>query len=242
MHIGIIMDGNGRWATQRGLPRLQGHAEGVKALRALIEGCPSIGVDAVTLFAFAIANWKRDKEEVDGLWVLFQSFIDSDLKYLVEKGVRVVVIGDRDGLPAAILSSIKKVEEESQRNTTFLLQIALNYDGVDEVARFVRRAIQEGVSPLLITAQYVREHLDTQPENEPDVVVRTGMPSSHSGMSVWRSSAFLPIQSAQSVCVSTEVLWPDFTVDDLKKVIAYADPDARLFGAQRKSETSITHA
>jgi undecaprenyl diphosphate synthase len=231
------MDGNGRWATAKGLPRLQGHLQGVTAVRELIQACPSIGVDTITLFAFAIANWKRDTEEVDGLWTLFQSFIDTDLTSLVEKGVRVVVIGNRDGLPEAVKQSVQKVEAASAMNTTFLLQVALNYDGVDEVVRLIKHAIQHNVSVEEISASYVQTHLDTQAGNDPDVVIRTGMPTPQNGMSVWRSSAFLPIQSAQSVCVSTEVLWPDFTIEHLAEIISFADPEARLFGGQRSLAT-----
>jgi undecaprenyl diphosphate synthase len=233
MHIGIIMDGNGRWATAQGLPRLSGHAAGVQAVKRLIRACPDLKVDTVTLFAFAIANWKRDKEEVDGLWVLFQAFLKNDMEELLHEGVRVRVIGDRDGLPHEVKDAAEKIEKASLDNNRFLLQIALNYDGVDEVARMVRRAVEGGVEKEEIDSLYIKNHLDTEKENEPDIVLRTGMPKAHDGMSVWRSSAFLPIQSSQSVCVSVETLWPDFTPEDLSRVIAYADPDARLFGGQR---------
>lgn len=236
------MDGNGRWATARGLPRLHGHKEGVRAVKELVRECPSLGVDTITLFAFAIANWKRDKEEVDGLWALFKIFIEKDLSELVQNGVRVIVIGNRSGLPPSIADSIKTVELQSKDNSEFLLQVALNYDGVEEVARLLQRTIAEGISVEKIDAAYIRTNLDTQADNEPDIVVRTGMQSSEEGMSIWRSSAFLPIQSAQSVCVSSEVLWPDFTVEDLRKIIVYADPDARLFGGQRSIVTSETTA
>ncbi len=236
------MDGNGRWATQRGLPRLAGHKEGVRAVKELVRACPSLGVDTITLFAFAIANWKRDKEEVDGLWALFKIFIENDLSELVQNGVRVVVIGNRDSLPSSIVDSVKTVERQSKDNSKFLLQVALNYDGVEEVARLLQRTIAEGVPAEKIDAAYIQNNLDTEANDEPDIIIRTGMQRSDGGMSIWRSSAFLPIQSAQSVCVSSEVLWPDFTVEDLRKIIAYADPDARLFGGQRSAATSETTA
>lgn len=234
MHIGIIMDGNGRWATAQGLPRLKGHAAGVETVRTIVRGCRELGVDAITLFAFAIANWKRDKEEVDGLWALFHAFIEKDLRELVHEGVCVRIIGNREGLPQDVREAAEKVEEESVGNNTFLLQVALNYDGVEEVARLIKRSITSGVSPDVINELYVREHLDTVPQQEPDIVIRTGMPTPERGMGIWRSSAFLPLQSVQSVCVSTETLWPDFTITHLKNIIAYADPDSRLFGGQRQ--------
>lgn len=236
------MDGNGRWATQRGLPRLSGHTQGVATVKEVINGCPKLGVDTVTLFAFAIANWKREKEEVDGLWVLFHTFISQDVTELVEKGVRVIVIGDKEGLPAQIQQAVTEVEQRSEHNTEFLLQIALNYDGVDEVARLIKKVVRDAVSEEDITLEYVQDNLDTQKGNEPDIVIRTGMQHPKNGMAVWRSSAFLPIQSAQAVCVSTEVLWPDFSVHHLEEIIAYADPHARLFGGQRSEVTSVEYS
>jgi len=227
------MDGNGRWAAKRGLPRLLGHKEGVTTLKNIVRACPSLGVHTLTLFAFAVANWKRSKEEVEGLWKLFEIFIEEDLQELIEQGVRVVVIGNKDGLPPSVVRSVEKAEASSKDNTKFLLQVALNYDGVDEVARLMKRAIASGVSEHDITSEYVQSHLDTIVGNDPDIIIRTGMPAPKNGMGVWRSSAFLPIQSAQSVCVSCEVLWPDFTSSYLKEAIVYADAESRLFGSQR---------
>lgn len=242
MHVGLIMDGNGRWATAQSLPRLSGHRAGVEVLKDIIRACPALGVDTVTLFAFAIANWERDKEEVDGLWSLFKIFIEHDLALLIQEGVKVVVIGDKAGLPVSIIKSVETAEQTSEKNTKFLLQVALNYDGVDEVARLVKKVIREGIAPEAITSSYIKDNLDTEAGNEPDVIVRTGMPAPHGGLGVWRSSAFLPIQSAQSVCISTDVLWPDFTPLHLKEIIEYADPGARLFGGQRRIETSASQA
>jgi undecaprenyl diphosphate synthase len=234
LHIGLIMDGNGRWATQQDKPRLYGHAKGVQTVVEVVRQCPSLNVHTVTLFAFAISNWKRDKEEVDGLWELFHHFITETAQELLEKGAKITFIGNREGLPERVKIAAEKLEDDSKENGTVLLQIALNYDGVDEVARLVQRTIEEGVTPEDVTMQYVQTHLDTQADNEPDIIVRTGMPKTKEGMSVWRSSGFLPIQSAQSVCISTEVLWPDFTLQHLQEIIIHAKPNERLFGDQRK--------
>jgi undecaprenyl diphosphate synthase len=242
MHLGIIMDGNGRWATAQGLPRLSGHAAGVQTLKTIIRACPSLQIRSVSLFAFAIANWKRDKEEVDGLWKLFELFVLNDMEELITEGVRVITLGNKAGLPESIRASLNTVETRSALNTTLVLQIALNYDGVDEVARLIQRTLQENTDPKLITSDYVREHLDTLVGFEPDSVIRTGMSAGSNGMSMWRSSAFLPIQSAQSVCVSTEVLWPDMTVAHLQEIIAFADPQSRLFGGQRNESATSTTA
>lgn len=235
LHVALIMDGNGRWATQQGKPRLFGHAAGAQTLLQIVRACPDAGIATLTVFAFAIANWKRDKVEVDGLWVLFEKFLTDHLQELIAGGVRLVVIGDKAGLPAHVRSAVEQAEGESSANTKLLLHIALNYDGVDEVARMVTRALSQSVLPSDVSARYIREHLDTDPDNEPDIIIRTGMEQAKDGMALWRSSGFLLIQASQSVCVSSEVLWPDFTFEDLKKGIAYADPDGRLLGGQRAS-------
>jgi undecaprenyl diphosphate synthase len=216
---------------------------GVEAVKALVRNCPDAGIHTITLFAFAIANWKRDKEEVDGLWEILHTFFVSDLQELMSEGVRVIVIGDSKGLPDTVRTEAERVVKESENNTGLLLQIALNYDGVDEVARLIQKALINKVSPELVTSEFVRTNLDTQPGNEPDIIVRTGMERPRGEMSMWRSSAFLPIQGAQSVCVSSGVLWPDFTIEHLTEIIAYADPDSRLFGGQRKQDaTSVVAA
>lgn len=236
LHIGIILDGNGRWATKQGKPRLFGHRTAVNSLKTLVRDARGIGVSSMTLFAFAIANWKRDKEEVDGLWQIFNHFFETHIAELAQEGIRIHVIGDRAGLPPDILEKIQKVEKQSLANDAFMLQIALNYDGVDEVARLLKRSIENGIDPNDVTSEYVLSHLDTLLGTEPDILIRTGLPAPQDGMNIWRSSAFLPLQSAQSVCVGTEVLLPDFNIEHLKKIIAYADPDSRLFGGQRREK------
>ena len=236
LHIGIIMDGNGRWATEQGKQRLEGHSAGVLAVQALLRECTSVGVGTVTLFAFAISNWKREKQEVDGLWILFHSFIVESSQEFIENGTRVVFIGDREGLPEHVREVAIKLEIDSSHNKKLLFQIALNYDGLDEVVRMTKKVIQSEVSAEDVTPEYLLSHLDTQAENQPDIIVRTGMPQAEEGMAVWRSSGFLPLQSTESVCVSLEVLWPDFTIEHLQKIITYAKPENRLFGGQRKEK------
>lgn len=233
MHIGIIMDGNGRWATAQGLPRLSGHAQGVETVEHIVRVCPELGITTLSLFAFAIANWKRDKAEVDGLWKLFFNFFDTKIEELINDGVRVRILGDREGLPLKVREKVTESEQRSKGNDRFLLQVALNYDGIDEVARMMRQTLSEQVQAHEITSKYISGHLDTL-NSEPEIVIRTGMPKAQNGLSAWRSSAFLPLQSVQSVCISDETLWPDYTKERLQEVIAYADPDARLFGGQRK--------
>jgi undecaprenyl diphosphate synthase len=236
LHVGIVLDGNGRWATQQGKERLEGHAAGVATVKTIVRACPEAGVATITLFAFAIANWKRNKSEVDGLWILFLQFLQTNIQELMDEGVRIRIIGDRSGLPTGVLTEAEAAEERSKTNTGTTLQIALNYDGVDEVARMVKTVIENEVPAEEITSEYIQSHLDTEAGDDPDLVIRTGMPGAQDGMSQWRGSAFLSLQSVQSVCVSTTTLWPDFTSEHLKEIIEYADLDTRLFGGQRKEK------
>jgi len=232
-HGRLIMDGDGRWATAQGAPRLVGHKAGVDTVLSIVKAAPEAKVHTITLFAFAIANWKREKNEVDGLWALFMEFLVTTLDELLDEGVRFRLIGDASGLPKNVRDAGKDAEERSKNNTGTLLQVALNYDGVDEVTRLLKRALSAEVTPEDVTSEYVLSNLDTEADNNPDVVIRTGMKERAGRFSYWRSSAFLPLQSAQSVCVGTETLWPDFTTEELKEIISFADPDSRLFGSQR---------
>ncbi len=236
MHLGIILDGNGRFATAQNQPRLFGHEAGIKTLKQIAEACPALGIKTLTVYAFAIANWKRDKAEVDGLWFLFRQMFQNELQELAQAGIRIRVIGKQDNLEPDIQQLCAEIEEQTKDNKTSLLQIALNYDGVDEVARLVQRVVREGVSAEAITADYIKNHLDTEAGDEPDIIIRTGMPAPQGELGLWRSSSFLLLQSAQSVCVSTTTLWPNFTIDHLREIIQYADPDSRLFGGQRKEK------
>lgn len=240
LHVGFIMDGNGRFATSSGNPRLYGHTEGIEAVKRVVRACPQLGITTMSLFAFAIANWKRDRDEVEGLWRLFKLFFERDADELLSCGVRVRVIGDTEGIPEDVRSLIDDIEDRSKENTTLLLQIALNYDGLDEVVRAVRKistAVATGLYSVdSVDADGVMAALDTGSAPALDVVIRTGMPTADAerGLSTWRSSAFMPLQSLQAVCVSSTVLWPAITVEQVKEALAYARPEGRLFGGQRK--------
>jgi len=238
-HIGIILDGNGRWATGRGKPRLFGHTTGFKNVLSIIKSCPECGVHTLTLYAFAIANWKRDRKEVDGLWNIFRYFFDTEVQKMQENGVRLRMIGNRDGVPEDVRALIEEAETNSKDNTRVVVQIALNYDGVDEVTRATQRLAKDvkagALDPNEINQQLIVRALDTGDVDPPDIIIRTGLPQveSDSGMALWRSSSFLQLQSAQAVCVSTPVLWPDFSKKDLQAAIRFAKPNDRLFGGQR---------
>ena len=239
-HVGIILDGNGRWAKVQGKPRLFGHLAGEKNVGKIVHACGDNGVTVITLYAFAIANWRRDKEEVNGLWDIFRKYFKKEMEEFMKMGAQVRAIGDRAGLPEDILKMIEEGEAESKDNANLIVQFALNYDGVDEVTRATKKIVEAAQSGELrledITDEYVASQLDTGDVAAPDVIIRTGMPQveNERGMAIWRSSSFLQLQSAQSVCVSTPVLWPDFTPEDLTAALQFADPDARLYGGQRK--------
>ena len=235
-HVGIILDGNGRWAKKRMMPRLMGHNAGFKNVRKIVEAAPTCGVNTLTLYAFAIKNWNRDKEEVDGLWNIFRKFFSKEFDYLMELGCQLRMIGARDRIPQDVMEMIEKAEEKSKDNTGTLVQIALNYDGVDEVARMTKRAIESGVAPEEITQEYVEQNLDTDPDRPLDIMIRTGVKPREGKYSLFRNSSFLAVQFSQAIGVSTETFWPDFTPEELKEIIEYADPGSRLFGGQRKEK------
>ena len=241
-HIGIILDGNGRWARAQSRPRLFGHNAGFKNVRKITDAAlETEQISVLTLYAFAIANWKRDKEEVDGLWNIFRTFFEVEFKYMMEQGCHCTMIGARDRIPDDIMQMIEDAEEKSKHNTRMTVQIALNYDGVDEVVRATRelvmRAHKGEIGVDEIDETMLTQTLDTGEQQAPDVIIRTGMSQveNETGMAIWRSSSFLQLQSSQSVCVSTPVLWPDFSPEDLEAAITFADPGGRLFGGQRKS-------
>lgn len=239
-HVGIILDGNGRWAKAQGKPRLFGHTAGFKNIEPVLKTALDMNITTLTVYAFAIANWNRDQDEVDGLWDIFRLFFTSELEKIKKHEVRVQVIGRREEIADDVVALIEKAEAETAHFTKATFQVALNYDGVEEVTR-ATKAIAEQVSAGTlnsadITPELLEQHLDTSSTPAVDVVIRTGMPPLEPGatMAVWRSSSFLQLQSAQAVCVSTATLWPDFSAADLKAAMTLAKPDDRLFGGQRQ--------
>lgn len=224
------MDGNGRWATQQGLSRIKGHIAGAKQVKNIISHANDVSIEALTIWGYSTDNWKRSEKEVNALMSLFNRFIIKETDELVEKNVQVSFIGNRFALPEQLQKVMGILEEKTYGNTGMKLQIALNYGGVDELVRAVKKV---KINDLEVSKETIFAVLDTAGISDPDIVIRTGMPTPKDGLSIWRSSGFLPYQSIQSLCVSTEILWPDFTPEHFDKVIAYAKPDERLYGAQR---------
>ncbi|AXI51123.1 MAG: di-trans,poly-cis-decaprenylcistransferase [Roseobacter sp.] len=226
-HVAIIMDGNGRWATQRGRPRLFGHHAGAKRVREIVEACPDFGVEYLTIFAFSTENWKRTQVEVAGLMSLFRRYITKETKALKAKGVRVRFIGDRVRLDAKLVKLMNVLEAETAENTRTHLTIALNYGGRDEVARATQRLAQDVAAGLLspedVDEETLPRYLDTHVLPDPDLVIRT------SGEA--RISNFLLWQSAYAEYEFIDTLWPDFTKAEFGNLCAAFGNRDRRFGA-----------
>ena len=225
-HIAIIMDGNGRWAKARGLPRAAGHRAGVDALRRTVRAAGDFGIEWLTVYAFSSENWSRPKAEVTDLMGLLKTFIRRDLADLHRSGVRVRVIGAREGLSPDIRGLVEEAETLTVANKAMNLVIAFNYGGRDEIARAARQvaeAVAAGrLEPAEITPEAFAQFLDTRLIPDPDLIIRT------SGER--RLSNFLPWQSAYSELMFMPCYWPDFGPDQLAEAIAGFAARERRFG------------
>ncbi|MEM6383663.1 MAG: isoprenyl transferase [Pseudomonadota bacterium] len=233
-HIGIIMDGNGRWAAARGLPRAEGHRKGVEALRRIVRAFKDRGIDHLTLFAFSSENWKRPAGEVRDLMRLLRVFIERDLAELKSNGVRVRILGERQSLQPDILALLERAERETQDQTAQNLYIAFNYGGRDEIVRAARRMAEQvargELRPEDICEQQFAGSLDTGGIPDPDLIIRTS--------GEMRLSNFLLWQGAYSELVFTPCLWPDFDETALEQALADYASRARRFGG-RPEEVSV---
>tara|TARA_B110000238_G_C16099463_1_gene427597 strand:- start:918 stop:1661 length:744 start_codon:yes stop_codon:yes gene_type:complete len=229
-HVAIIMDGNGRWATQRGRPRLFGHHAGAKRVREIVESCPDVGVDYLTIFAFSTENWKRTQVEVAGLMDLFRRYIAKETRALAELGARVRFIGDRERLDAKLVKLMEELEKATAGNSKVNLTIALNYGARDEVSRATKLLAEDVARGLLDPANVDEEtlsrYLDTRVLPDPDLVIRT------SGEA--RISNFLLWQSAYAEYEFIDTLWPDFSREEFASLCAsYGERDRRFGGVKK---------
>jgi len=226
-HVAIIMDGNGRWAQQRGRPRLFGHQAGAKRVREIVNACPDLGIRYLTIFAFSTENWKRTQAEVSGLMSLFRRYIQKEAQALKEEGVRVRFIGDRDRLEPKLASLMDELETLTEENDRVHLTIALNYGGRDEVARATKRLAREvaagRLDPESVDETTLTRFLDTCVLPDPDLVIRT------SGEA--RISNFLLWQSAYAEYEFTPILWPDFTAESFAEIVGRYGQRERRYGA-----------
>jgi len=225
-HVAIIMDGNGRWATSRGLPRAVGHERGVEALRRTVEAAQKLGLETLTVFSFTTENWRRPASEVSALFGLLKAYVKRDLDRLTREGVRIRVLGTRAGLPADILALVERAEERTRDNTKFNLCIAFNYGGREELVRAAQAAIKAGLEgkldPDSLNEDTFEQFLDTSDLPDPDLLIRTSGESRLSNFLIW--------QAAYTELVFMDVLWPDFGESHLREAIETYMARERRFG------------
>ena len=227
VHVAIIMDGNGRWAQSRGLPRAMGHKSGAEAVRRTVEAAATLGVSYLTLFGFSSENWNRPKQEIGDLMALLRLYLRSEIAELHAKNVRLLMIGDRSTFESDIIDLIEDAERMTAGNTGLTLVLALSYGGRQEIAAAVRQIAQDAVDgrldPAEIGVETVRRHLLTAEIPDPDLLIRT------SGEQ--RVSNFLLWQVAYAEFVFLETLWPDFSSEDLRQAISEFNSRERRYGA-----------
>lgn len=225
-HIAIIMDGNGRWAKKRFMPRLIGHKYGVETVRTVVKYCNKIGVKYLTLYAFSTENWNRPADEVNGLMDLLVTYLRSELDELHENGVRINLIGHIEDMPTAARAELERSMEKTASNQGLTLNLALNYGGRDEIRRGVQaiaQRVQNGeLKPEDISDETISDSLYTKGQDDPDLIIRTS--------GEIRVSNFLLWQLAYSEFYFTEVLWPDFNEKELDKAIEEYNQRNRRYG------------
>lgn len=234
-HIAIIMDGNGRWANRRSLPRIAGHRAGVNAVRDTVESCARLGVGALTLYAFSIENWKRPRGEVDMLWRLLRLYLRRELGELQRNNIRLQAIGRLDCLPLKVQTDLQSVADETAHNTGMVLTLAINYSGRAELVDAVNAIIDSAriggtLGTLTVDEEAITENLYTAKIPEPDLLIRTS--------GEMRISNFLLWQIAYAELYVTETLWPDFNRSELLKALLEFQKRERRFGGLSPTVTS----
>ncbi len=223
-HIGIIMDGNGRWARSRNRPASFGHRAGVRAIKRVLEGCEQLGVHALSVYAFSTENWTRPRAEVRALMRLFHETMLREIDEMHRRGVRIVVSGRREDLSARMQERIEEAIGRTAQNQNGVLNVCLNYGGRAEIVDAVRRVIADGLTPGQVDEAAISTRLYNPDLPDPDLIIRTAGER--------RVSNFLLWQSAYAEMLVTDTLWPDFDVDDLKAAIADYGSRVRRFGGR----------
>ena len=221
-HIGIIMDGNGRWALSRGLPRIAGHRAGTENLRRIIEACIEFGIKYLTIYAFSTENWGRPTEEVQGLMRIFEDVIDNELQELCDQGVQLRHIGRLDGLKPRFRKKVLQAVERTKGNQRLTLNIAFNYGGRDEIVCAIKAMIADGINPEQVSDALVSKYLFTAGVPDPDLIIRTS--------GELRSSNFLLWQGAYSEWYFPAAYWPDFDREELLKALEEYNHRERRYG------------
>ena len=222
-HIGIIMDGNGRWAKQRGQIRTAGHEEGLKRAKEIAKAASDLGIKYVTLYAFSTENWKRAKSEVGFLMNLIHTHLLKELKFYKENSIRVRLLGDITGLPAIIQKDILETEEDTKDFTGLTICLAINYGGRDEIVRSIKKMIKEGIPEQEITEGTVSSHFDFPELPDVDLLIRTGGEQRISNFLIW--------QASYAEFLFTKTLWPDYNKEEFYNNIAEFQKRTRRFGA-----------
>lgn len=225
-HVAVIMDGNGRWAERRGLPRVEGHRAGVDAVRACVRAARETGIEVLTLFAFSSENWSRPQEEVGMLMSLLEHYLQAELEEMLENGIRLNALGRLDKLPESSRAWLDATMKKTAVGDKMTLNLALSYSGREDLVMAARklaaRCVREGADPMAITEEDVSAALSTSGQPDPDLLIRTS--------GEYRLSNFLLWQLAYTEIVITDVLWPDFRKSDFLSAIAAYQGRERRFG------------
>ena len=219
-HVGIIMDGNGRWAQQRGQLRTQGHLEGLKAAKRVVKAASDMGILYITLYTFSTENWKRAEEEVGFIMNLIKQYLRSEMDFSRDNRIKVRYAGNREGLPEDVLRDIDQTCRDTQNFDGLQVILALNYGGRDEIVRAVKKLVNSGVA---VSEEAISQHLDNPDIPDPDLIIRTA--------GEFRTSNFLLWESAYSEYYISDKLWPDWTGEDLADAITAYGNRKRRFGA-----------
>ena len=221
-HLAVIMDGNGRWAAQRGLPRLEGHRAGTETLRTIIRACVEFGIKTLTIYAFSTENWGRPRLEIRGLMSILESVIDKELGELNEEGVQLRHIGELEGLSKKLQKKVLKAIDLTKDNERLILNVGFNYGGRSEILEATRRILRDGVSPDDVDEDLFARYLYTAGQPDPDLIVRTS--------GEFRVSNFLIWQGAYAEYYVTPTFWPDFGREELEKALETFAQRERRFG------------
>ena len=237
-HIAIIMDGNGRWANRRSLPRVAGHRAGVGPVRSTVETCARLGIEVLTLYAFSVENWKRPRAEVETLWRLLRFYLQKELPELQKNDIRLQAIGKLDALPIPVRRELDSVVEATSNNRGLLVNLAINYSGrseiLDAVNCIIENARREGrLDSLRVNEEMLASHLYTASSPDPDLLIRTS--------GEMRISNFLLWQIAYSELYVTDTLWPDFNLRELLKAVLDYQKRERRYGGLSNGRWNGTH-
>ncbi len=222
-HVAVIMDGNGRWARERGLARIDGHKPGSDSVSEIVEASARLGIKVLSLFAFSKENWKRPRQEVSKLWALLKNYLKKDGKVLCENDLRLMVIGQKDGIPGAVLGELERLETKTRDNRRMIVALALNYGGRAEIVDAAKGLLREKTTdPDALTEESFARHLYTAALPDPDLLIRTS--------GEMRVSNFLLWQIAYAEIWITPVLWPDFRKKHLLEALCEYQTRERRFG------------